>query len=84
VGAIFVLAMGYILVGRHRSLVLDEILAGVALIVWIIVDRISDSLYGGASPDLTKIWSVRGGLLVVLIVAYAFARKQWHVEEQKI
>jgi len=84
VGAIFVLAMGYIMVGRHRSLVLDEILAGVALIVWIIVDRISDSLYGGTSPDLTKIWSVRGGLLVVLIVAYAFARKQWHVEEQKV
>ena len=63
---------------------LDEILAGVALVVWIIVDRISDSMFGGANPDLVKIWGIRGVLLVVMIVAYAFARKQWHVEEQEV
>jgi hypothetical protein len=84
VGGIIVLAMGYILVGKHRRLILDEILAGVALLIWIIVDRANDSLFGGASPDMMKIWSVRGGLLAVLIVAYAVARSQWHVEEQKV
>jgi YjbE family integral membrane protein len=84
VGGLIVLGLGYVIVGRHRRLILDEILAGVALIIWIIVDRIGDSLYGGANPDLVKIWGVRGALLVVMAIAYAFARKQWHVEHQKV
>ena len=77
------MALGYIIVGRHRRLILDEILAGVALVVWIVVDRVNDSMFGGANPDLVKIWGVRGVLLLVLIVAYAFARKQWHVERAR-
>jgi len=52
------MGLGYIIVGKHRRLILDEILAGVALVLWIIVDRISDSIYGGADPDLLKIWMV--------------------------
>jgi hypothetical protein len=84
VGGIIVLAAGYTLVGQHRRLILDEILAGVALLIWIIVDRVSDGLFGGANPDMLKIWGVRGGLLAVLIVAYAIARSQWHVEQQKV
>src|SRR3989440_1604648 len=80
VGGIFVLGMGYILVGKHRRLILDEILAGVALLIWIVVDRVSESLFGGADPDLLKTWTVRAVLLAVLIVAYTIARKQWHVE----
>jgi hypothetical protein len=83
-GGIIVLGAGYILVGQHRRLILDEILAGVALLVWIIVDRVNDSLFGGSNPDMLKIWGVRGGLLAVLIVAYAIARSQWHVEQQKV
>src|SRR5438477_6877579 len=50
VGGIFVLGMGYILVGKHRRLILDEILAGVALLIWIVVDRVSESLFGGSNP----------------------------------
>ena len=50
VGGIIVLGLGYIIVGKHRRLILDEILAGVALVIWIIVDRISDSMFGGANP----------------------------------
>jgi hypothetical protein len=84
VGGIIVLGAGYIMVGQHRRLILDEILAGVALLVWIVVDRINDSLFGGSNPDMLKIWGVRGGLLAVLIVAYAIARSQWHVEQQKV
>src|SRR3954447_7709598 len=84
VGGIIVLAAGYILVGKHRPLILDEILAGVALLIWIVVDRVNDGLFGGSNPDMLKIWSVRGGLLAVLIVAYAIARSQWHVEQQKV
>jgi len=53
-------------------------------VVWIVVERVNESMFGGANPDLVKTWSVRGVLLLVLIAAYAFARKQWHVEEQKV
>jgi YjbE family integral membrane protein len=84
VGGLLVLGMGYILVGRHRRLKLDEVLAGVALVLWIIVDRIGDSLYGGTNPDLMKVWGVRGALLVVMAGAYAFCRNKWHIEEQKV
>src|SRR5947199_8143993 len=55
VGGFIVLGLGYIIVGQHRRLILDEILAGVALLIWIIVDRVSDSMYGGANPDVVKI-----------------------------
>src|SRR5436309_11006095 len=84
IGGIVVIAMGYILVGKHRRLILDEILAGVALLIWVVFDRVNDSLFGGANPDLFKIWSARGVLLAALIVAYAIARKQWHVERETI
>jgi YjbE family integral membrane protein len=84
VGGLIVLGLGYMIVGRHRRLILDEILAGVALVIWIIVDRIGDSFYGGANPDLVMTWSVRGGLLLVMIVLYAIARSVWHVDEEKV
>jgi YjbE family integral membrane protein len=84
VGGIFVLGMGYILVGKHRRLILDEILAGVALVIWIIVDRVSDNIFGGATPDLVKIWSVRGGLVAVMIVAYGIARSLHTPGDQEV
>ena len=83
VGALIVLGLGYIIVGQHRRLILDEILAGVATVVWIIVERISDSLLG-ANADPLKIWGIRGVLILLMILAYAMARKMWHVEEQKV
>ena len=81
VGGIIVLGLGYIIVGRHRRLFLDEILAGVALAVWIVGDRFSDSLFGGATPDLTKIWGIRGVLVALMAIAYVVCRKCWHVEK---
>jgi YjbE family integral membrane protein len=83
VGGLIVLAAGYVIVGRHRRLKLDEILAGVALVIWIVAERVADAMFGGANPDVAKIWSVRGVLLLVLIAAYAICRSRWHVEEQK-
>jgi YjbE family integral membrane protein len=84
VGGFIVLGLGYIIVSRHRRLILDEILAGVALLVWIIVDRVSDALYGGADPDLVKIWAIRGVLILVMTVAYGMCRSRWHVEEKQV
>jgi YjbE family integral membrane protein len=83
VGAIIVLGAGYLVVGRHRRLQLDEILAGIAVLIWIAVDRWNDSLFGGASPDLVKIWSVRGATFAAMIVGYMIARKLWHAEPEE-
>jgi YjbE family integral membrane protein len=83
VGGLIVLGLGYMIVGRHRKLKLDEILAGVALVVWIIVDRISEGLFGSAETEALKVWGVRGALVVVLIIAYAICRNVWHIDEQE-
>ena len=83
VGGLIVVGIGYIMVGRHRRLALDEILAGVALVIWIVVDRISDELFGGATADLLKIWSIRGALIVALIIAYMVCRKRWHIANKR-
>jgi YjbE family integral membrane protein len=80
VGAAFTLAVGYFLVGRHRRLKLDEILAGVGLAIWIAVDRVS---YGFFGDDLLKVWAVRGVLIVLMGIAYVVCRNKWHVEEQE-
>jgi YjbE family integral membrane protein len=84
VGGLIVLGLGYIIVGRHRHLLLDEMLAGFALVLWIIVERVNDSMFGGANPDLGKVWGVRAALLVVMILVYAFCRAKWHVERQEV
>jgi YjbE family integral membrane protein len=84
VGGIIVLVTGYILVSRHRRLILDEILAGVALLIWILVDRVNDTLFGGANPDLVRIWTVRGAAFALMIVGYAVARRQWHIEHKEV
>jgi YjbE family integral membrane protein len=77
VGAAIVIIAGYLFVTRHRKLQLDEILAGVGLLVWIIGDIISQSLFGaGAEADVVKIWASRGVLLVIMLIGYAIARSQ--------
>ena len=83
-GGILVIVMGYILVSRHRRLILDEILAGVALLIWILVDRVNDTLFGGVHPDLVRIWTVRGAAFALMIVGYAVARRQWHIEHKEV
>src|SRR5262245_47039090 len=83
IGGLIVIGAGYLLVGRHRKLMLDEILAGVALVIWIIVDRISESVLG-AGTDPLKIWGIRGVLILLLIGAYAICRSKWHAEEQEV
>src|SRR5438552_2702787 len=81
VGGIIVLGAGYVLVGRHRRLTLDELLAGLALLIWIVADRISQGLFGGPDPDLLKIWGVRGAVFAGMVIVYAIARSQWNMEQ---
>jgi YjbE family integral membrane protein len=83
IGGIIVLGMGYILVAQNRRVILDEVLAGVGLLIWIVLDRVNDSLFGGAVPDLLKIWIFRGVIFAVMFVAYVGARNLWHDEEKR-
>lgn len=82
-GGLIVVGIGYALVRRHRRLYLDEILAGVGLVLWIVMDRLTDSLFGGVNSDLTTIWEIRGALFVTLVIAYVVCRRVWHVENIK-
>jgi YjbE family integral membrane protein len=84
VGGIIVISMGYILVGKHRRLMLDELLAGVALLIWIVVDKVNESIFGGASPELMKMWSVRAILFALMVAGYAMARSRWHIEQEEV
>jgi len=79
VGALIVMGVGYLMVRRNRPLKLDEILAGVGLVIWIVVDIATEHLFGGANPNLSAIWSTRGALIVALIIGYAVARSRYHV-----
>lgn len=83
VGGLIVVTVGYFMVRRHRRLYLDEVMAGLGLVVWIIVDRFSAAVFGGATPSLGTIWSIRGALIVVMAIIYTFSRRRWHVERQK-
>lgn len=82
-GSLIVIGIGYAIVRRYRHLYLDEIMAGAGLLVWIVVDRFSGGLFGGATPDLTTVWSIRGVLILVMAGIYAFCRKRWHVEKME-
>src|SRR5438270_3334068 len=84
VGGIIVIIAGDVLVGRHRRLMLDEILAGVALLIWIAMERASEGLFGGADPDLITIWSVSGVVFAAMVVIYAIARNHWHIEQEQL
>jgi len=79
IGALIVVGVGYLMVRQHRPLKLDEILAGVGLLIWIVVDIVTEHLFGGANPNFTAIWTTRGALIVALIVGYAMARSRYHV-----
>lgn len=79
VGSVIVMLAGYIIVGKHRKLQLDEILAGVGLLIWIAGDIVIEQMFGGANPDLIKIWASRGVLLVVMLIGYGIARSQWAI-----
>ncbi len=83
VGGLIVFTIGYFMVRRHRRLYLDEVMAGLGLVVWIVVDRFSAAVFGGATPSLGTIWSIRGALIVVMAIVYTYSRRRWHVERQK-
>ena len=74
-GAIIVVAAGYWIVRKHRSLTFDELFAGIALLVWIAVNLGAERLFS-AEADHHLVWVARGVLFAVLVIAYLVARSR--------
>jgi YjbE family integral membrane protein len=83
VGGVIVIVTGFILVGWRRRLLLDEIFAALALLAWIAVDRVNNSLFSGIEPDLPKIWGVRAATFGAMAVAYVTARRHWDAKRRR-
>jgi YjbE family integral membrane protein len=75
IGGAIVIAAGYLVVRRHRTLMLDELLAGCGLLIWIVVDIFVEARFGGTVPNVTAIWMTRGILLILLVLGYAGVRQ---------
>jgi hypothetical protein len=72
VGALIVVGAGLFLVRRNRRLTMEDILAGVALVIWIAAD-IGIAHFIADSAILLR-WLLRGALVVVLAVGYMALR----------
>jgi YjbE family integral membrane protein len=83
VGGIIVIGTGYILAARRRKLLLDEIFAGIALLTWILLDRVNEIVFGRIDRDLAKMWTIRGTLLGLIVLAYAIFRNRSHKERER-
>jgi YjbE family integral membrane protein len=71
-GALIVVGTGLFLVGRKRRLTVEDILAGIALVIWLAADIVIAHFI--ADTALMLRWLVRGAVLVVLAVGYMALR----------
>jgi YjbE family integral membrane protein len=84
IGAIIGVGIGYIVLGRRRRLLPDEIFAGGALLTWIVLDRVNQGVFGGIDQDTVKMWSIRAALIGVMILAYAVFRNRSRTKREKV
>jgi len=71
-GALIVVGIGLYLVGRKRRLTVEDILAGIALVIWLAAD-IGIAHFIADNAVLLR-WLVRGALAVVLAAGYVGLR----------
>ena len=71
-GALIVVGTGLFLVGRKRRLAVEDILAGIALVIWLATDIVIAHFIADTAFMLR--WLVRGAVIVVLAVGYAVLR----------
>ncbi len=76
-GAIVVTAIGLAMVRQRRPLILEEILASIAVAVWIIGDAALQFLYGHSEAGLKSLWIGRGVIALILVAGYFAARMRW-------
>jgi YjbE family integral membrane protein len=76
-GAIVVTAIGLYMVRQRRPLVLEEILACIAVLVWIVGDIGLQAAYGHSEANLKNLWVGRGAIALLLVAGYFGARMRW-------
>jgi YjbE family integral membrane protein len=67
-GALLVLAIGLFRVGRRRRLIVDDVLAGVGLVIWLGAD-VGVATFVSEGAVLTR-WLARGAVLLLLVLGY--------------
>ncbi len=81
-GAVIVTLVGLYTVNRGRKLLVEDILAGVFLVVWIAGDVAIDAMF--TETESMKRWLTRGVIAVGLVVAYAFVRSNRAVGPEEV
>jgi YjbE family integral membrane protein len=67
-GALLVLAIGLFRVSRRRRLIVDDVLAGVGLLIWLGADVVTAAFIAEGAV-LTR-WMIRAGVLLLLVLGY--------------
>jgi YjbE family integral membrane protein len=67
-GALLVLGVGLLRVARRRRLTVEDVLAGVGLVIWLAADV--GIAYFVAETAVATRWLIRGGLFVLLAFGY--------------
>jgi YjbE family integral membrane protein len=83
VGGVIAVGTGFIVLGKSRQLLPDEIFAGGALLTWIALDRVNASLFGGIDQDTVTMWSIRSALIGLIVLAYVVFRNRSRTDQQK-
>jgi hypothetical protein len=73
-GAVIVVGLGLLLLPRQRPLMLDDVLAGAGLAIWLAGDIALAFLF--PEDDLLKRWMARAIIALMLAVAYAMMRNR--------
>jgi YjbE family integral membrane protein len=73
-GALIVVGLGLIVVGRKRRLTVEDVLAGVSLVIWLGADVGIEHLI--ADTAVAMRWLVRGAVATLLAVGYKALRSR--------
>ena len=79
-GTVIVVGLGLLLLPRQRPLMLDDVLAGAGLAIWLAGDVAVDFLF--PEGDLLKRWTARGTVALMLALAYAMMRSRRETRAQ--
>jgi YjbE family integral membrane protein len=81
-GAVIVVGLGLLLLPRQRALVLEDVLAGAGLAIWLAGDVAVDVLF--LEDDLLKRWISQGTIALMLAVGYAMIRSRRGIGAEEV
>jgi YjbE family integral membrane protein len=79
-GAVIVVGLGLLLLPRQRALMLEDVLAGAGLAIWLAGDVAIDHLF--SEDDLVKRWISRSIITLMLVIGYAMMRSRRGIRAQ--